>query len=328
MNKGLELYADRTSQHRRTWTMAAILLVVIFFVIGGATTNLIMKAINFQATFGKGSWQGSSIGMIGTFGLASLLCFAWIKFFERRGLNTIGLKADGLRQYGRGILLGFGCICLVVGLIYAAGGYEIEASGITGNFSVGALLALGSLFIGFMIQGGTEEVLMRGWLFQLITSRYGVLIGVVANMLIFSLLHAGNISFSTELMIGLFNIILVAIMLSLYAWKEGSLWGVCAWHSAWNWLLGVGFGLEVSGQSLKVIPLVINLKNAANTPVWLNGGAFGPEASVVTSGVLLLGIGYFAMQKGHGATHSTPLAPVLDSELQAEVELVEEVKAA
>ncbi len=260
MNKGIELYANREPQHRRTWTLAAIILIVVFFGVGGLTTSLMMKAMHFQEIFGKGSWQGNSIGMIGTFGLASVLCFAWIKFFERRDLNTIGLKSEGLRQYGRGILLGFGFLSLVVGLIYAAGGYVVEASGITSNFSLGALLALGGLFVGFMIQGGTEEVLVPGWLFQLITSRYGVLIGIVVNMLVFSLLHVGNISFSTELMIGLFNIVLVAIMLSLYAWKEGSLWGVCAWHSAWNWLLGVGFGLEVSGQSLKVVPLLIDLK--------------------------------------------------------------------
>lgn len=330
MKQGIELYAAREPQHRRTWTLAAIVLVVLFFAIGGISTSMVMKAVHFQDTFGRGSWQGTSLGMIGTFGLASLLCFAWIKFFERRGLNTIGLKPEGLRQYGRGILLGFGFISLVVGLIYAAGGYVVEASGIASNFSLGAVLAFGGLFIGFMIQGATEEILMRGWLFQLIASRYGVMIGIVANMLIFSLLHAGNIAFSTELMIGLFNIVLVAILLSLYAWKEGSLWGVCAWHSAWNWLLGVGFGLEVSGQSLKVVPLFIDLKNAANTPVWLNGGAFGPEASVVTSAVLLLGIAYFAKQKGHGVIHGTPvvLTDTSTSEVNVYAEPADGISAA
>ena len=181
-----------------------------------------------------------------------------------------------------------------------------KPAALASNLVWAALMALVFLFIGFMVQGATEEIFMRGWLFQLLTSRYGIVVGIIGNMLMFSALHAGNITFSTELLIGLFNIVLVAIMLSFYALKEGTLWGVCAWHSAWNWLLGVGFGLEVSGQSLKVVPLFIDLKNAENTPVWLNGGAFGPEASVVTSVILLIGIFYFGSRKSHGKVFSVP----------------------
>ncbi|MBY0574027.1 MAG: CPBP family intramembrane metalloprotease [Undibacterium sp.] len=306
MKNTLELYAAREPQHRRTWTLAAIILLIAFFAVGGIAMTLVVKLLDLKTVFGKGSWPMSFIELVLVFGVASSAGIAWIKFFERRPLATIGFNNHAAKRYGRGLLMGFGFISAVVALIALMGGYQIEATGLWGQFSLGGVLALLCLFIGFMIQGATEEIFMRGWLFQLLTSRYGVMIGIVGNMLVFSLLHAGNIKPSIELFIGLFNIVLVAILLSLYALKEGSLWGVCAWHSAWNWLLGVGFGLEVSGQSLKVVPLLIDLKNAPNTSVWLNGGAFGPEASLVTSVVLLAGIVYFIKLKGHGQVFDVP----------------------
>ncbi|WMW81290.1 type II CAAX endopeptidase family protein [Undibacterium cyanobacteriorum] len=306
MARGIELYANREPQHKRTWTLAAIILILVFFIVGEILGGLLIHIPGMRDVFPKSTWQSEFFQLVFVFGFGALLCFAWVKFFERRSLATIGFISNGSRLYGRGLLLGFGFISTVVGSIYLLGGYQIEASGIAYNFSLGSLMALVFLFLGFVVQGATEEIFMRGWLFQLLTSRYGVTVGIVGNMLMFSALHAGNIKMSTELLIGLFNIVLVAILLSLYAWKEGSLWGVCAWHSAWNWLLGVGFGLEVSGQNLKVVPLFIDLKNADNTPVWLNGGAFGPEASVVTSVILVLGIVYFGTRKSHGKVFSVP----------------------
>ncbi len=306
MAQGIELYADREPSHKRTWTVAAIILILVFFVVGGIASELLIKIPAMQNLAPKSTWQREVFQLIFMFGTGSLFCFAWIRFFEKRSLRTIGFSPNGWKLYGKGLLIGFGFISTVVGIIYLLGGYQIEASGIAYNFSMGSLAALFFLFLGFVIQGATEEIFMRGWLFQLLTSRYGVAIGIIGNMLVFSALHAGNIKMSTELMIGLFNIVLVAILLSLYALKEGTLWGVCAWHSAWNWLLGVGFGLEVSGQSLKVVPLFIDLKNVDSVPVWIHGGAFGPEASIVTSAILVLGIIYFAKQKSHGQVFSAP----------------------
>ena len=101
-----------------------------------------------------------------------------------------------------------------------------------------------------------------------------------------------------------FNIVLFGLFISLYAVREGSLWGVCGWHAAWNWLLGLGFGLEVSGIRIDTVPLVADLTVAPGAPWWLTGGAFGPEASVVTTAVLLagaLGLIVLGRTRDHGA---------------------------
>jgi len=110
----------------------------------------------------------------------------------------------------------------------------------------GAVIGLATivvLLLGFIVQGSTEEIFFRGWLMQLIASRHGLWLAIGINSVLFGLMHAANIPPSRELFMGLLNIALFGVFISLYAAREGSLWGVCGWHAAWNWLLGLGFGL-------------------------------------------------------------------------------------
>jgi hypothetical protein len=180
-------------------------------------------------------------------------------------------------------------MAIVILIIAASGGYSIEAGGRL-NAPTFAVLWPYIVFAGaFVIQGSSEELIMRGWLMQLTASRYGVTAGIVFSTIVFSALHGGNIQASDELVLGLLNIVLVGAFLGLYAAQEGSIWGVCGWHAAWNWILGLGFGLEVSGTGLGTSALIVDLKANNGVPWWITGGAFGPEASVITTGVLLAG---------------------------------------
>lgn len=246
-------------------------------------------------------WLPNVIQLLG-FGVTSALLVAWVWLFERRPLSVLGLNSPGLVRYVRGLGIGMGFLCGVVALIWLAGGYRIEGHGVWTAPSPLLFLPILALFGGFMIQGATEELLIRGWLMQLVASRHGLIAAIVINAALFALLHGGNIEPSKELALALGNLVLFAVMISLYAIKEGSLWGVCAWHTAWNWLLGVGFGLEVSGGRIPVQSLIIDLAPNAGAPWWLTGGAFGPEASVATTVVLLAGSVYL------GATGVLPAA--------------------
>ena len=249
--QGIELYAPRTPRHRRMWTAAAVVLAVVFIVLGQLIAIAPAMALGWFNEAGQ-SWQQLAYTLVFAFGFGSLITFAWAWLFERRGLAQLGLNARGPQRFVRGYLVGLAFLLATVGIIWALGGYSIEAGGAFQSASVGAaLLPIAVLFLGFIIQGSTEEIIFRGWLMQLIASRHGVWIAIIGNALLFGVVHAGNIKPSLELALGLVNIVLFGIFISLYAVREGSLWGVCGWHAAWNWLLGLGFGLEVSGQ---VIP--------------------------------------------------------------------------
>jgi len=299
---GREIYAPRQARQRRSWTLAAIVLLLVFSFGGqilAAIAGVLLGLINAQT--GEMDWVGLSYILIAAFGATAILLLLWTTFFERRGPATIGLNARFALRFARGYGLGLGFLAGVVALIWGLGGYQIEASG---SLAVASLIPVAWLLAGFIIQGSTEELLFRGWLMSLIASRHGIWLAIVINSALFGLMHAGNIAWSQELMFGLANIVLVGVFLSLYAAKEGSLWGVCGWHAAWNWLLASGFGLPVSGQDVLVTPIIIDLADTPDAAWWLTGGVFGPEASVVTSAVLLGGV-IILLLRGRFASYGT-----------------------
>ena len=301
---GIELYAPRKANHRRTWTAAAVVLAVVFVFLGQILGIISAMATGFIDPSGTmSSWQQMAYTLVFCFGAGSALTMAWTALFERRSLATIGLNGRWAMRFGRGFLIGLAFLGGVVGIIWAMGGYTIEAGGAFTTAAVGAaLLPIAILLFGFIIQGSTEEIIMRGWLMQLVASRHGLVLAIVINSLVFGLLHGGNIEPSRELALGLVNIALFGVFISLYAAREGSIWGVCGWHAAWNWLLGLGFGLEVSGQVINTSPLITDLATTQAVPWWVTGATFGPEASVVTTAVLLIGSVVLAVRfrtKGH-----------------------------
>lgn len=286
---GVELYAPRADHHRRTWTLAAIPLILAFVFVGALSAAGLETVLKATGNFPAEKWARFAIVFSAAFGFCAVALSAWIWFFERRGLATIGLAGFGLLPFVRGLLWGAVSLAAVVCSIATLGGYQIEAGGSWTQMSYVALAPFGAAALAFIVQGSTEELLMRGWLMQLTASRYGVTVGIILSTVVFSLLHGINIKPSDELVLGLANIVLVGAFLGLYAAQEGSIWGVCGWHAAWNWLLGVGFGLEVSGGEIGAGALVVDLKSDSGMPWWVTGGAFGPEASLVTTGVLLAG---------------------------------------
>lgn len=286
---GVELYAPRSDRHRRTWTLATIPLVIAFVFVGALCAVGLETVLKAVGSFPDQKWARFAIVFSGAFGFCAVALMLWVLLFERRGLATIGLAGIPGWSFLRGLLWGGVSLAAVVCTIALAGGYRIEAGGSWTQMSWMALAPFGAAALAFLVQGSTEELLIRGWLMQLTASRHGVTAGIVFSTIVFSLLHGINIKPSDELVLGLANIVLVGAFLGLYAAQEGSIWGVCGWHAAWNWLLGVGFGLEVSGGEIGAGALVVDLKSDSGVPWWITGGAFGPEASLVTTGVLLAG---------------------------------------
>ena len=73
-------------------------------------------------------------------------------------------------------------------------------------------------------------------------------------------------------------------------------------------VLGLGFGLEVSGTVIETTPLITDLTGAPGAAWWLTGGVFGPEASFVTTAVLLIGT-IVLIVRGRTRDHGVEAAP-------------------
>ena len=309
----LELYAPRRADDRRTWAWASIPLVVVFVVAGALLSTTLGRFIGIMTPKGANPayphWLFSTYANL-SYAFIAALIFLWVWWVERRGLDAIGLNGRFLVRYGRGLLLGAVMMGLLVASGYALGGYGVVGEGLWRRPDASALVPVVAMAAAFMVQGACEEIAFRGWQMQVLASRWGVVWAVLINTGLFTWLHAGNIALSPELGLGLVNIALDTLFISLYAMKDGSIWGVCGQHFVWNWLMGAGFGLEVSGTKQGVAPLFAALAPRAGAPWWLTGGAFGPEGTVMMTVIdvvcLAIVVGVFAARPPRG--HEAPAA--------------------
>ncbi|MFO3797983.1 MAG: CPBP family intramembrane glutamic endopeptidase, partial [Anaerolineales bacterium] len=141
----------------------------------------------------------------------------------------------------------------------------------------------------WMVQGAAEEVLIRGWMLPVFSLRHGVKAGIFVSAVAFAVLHVLNPGVTP---LALLNLSLFGIFAALYALKEGSLWGICALHAAWNWSLGNLFGLSVSGMGPDFSLLSLRIEGAT----WLTGGIFGLEGGIVVTFFMLLAIGWLLLE--------------------------------
>lgn len=292
---GADIYAPRTENQRRTWTIGVLVLTLVFLVIGVVGAVLLWNLLggakmtaDHAANAASSTQVRQAFGTGAQFGLALIPLFLWIRYFERGGLGTIGLRGNPVMPFLRGAAIGLVCLSCAVGGVVLLGGYRIISPGVWATPTLTSILPLVWFGLAYISQGSTEEIFLRGWLLQTTASRYGRRAAIVVTAVYFSVLHAANIDPAPELGIALVNLALMSVFLSVYAIDQGFLWGACGWHAAWNWTMASGFGLDVSGGGgAKSSALIANLGDVKGASWWLTGGAFGPEGSVVATAVLL-----------------------------------------
>jgi len=264
-------------------SLSSFILPVIFLAAAGALTQFVFAPLFFGNPKEAAHWAREVFGLFILFGIVISLIFLWVKFFEGRSIVSLGFTKDGaVKKYLSGFGLGLLMNSLVVGTMAILGSVEItqESGNLTGINTVGIVI----LFLfGFVVQGAGEEILARGWMFQVIGSRYKPWLGVLITVIFFAAVHLGNSGVNP---VSVVNLLLVAILLCLFVMNDGSLWTACAWHSAWNWSLGNFYGLSVSGHGDQVS--IFDLNTVGNELI--SGGDFGPEGSLVTSFVIIAGI--------------------------------------
>ncbi len=175
-----------------------------------------------------------------------------------------------------------GTLLLLVSFLgtYLLGGLEF----VKVDFSQKTVLYILSLIPFWFIQGGTEELVTRGWLLQTVTNKLNLSWELLFQVL-FSILHLGNQGVTA---LSLISIVLVGVLLALYMLKTDNIWGVAALHGAWNFAQGNLVGVAVSGQNAG--GSLLHFQARSGVPDWLSGGAFGLEGNIVTCLVLLVRI--------------------------------------
>lgn len=223
--------------------------------------------------------------------LAALLA-AWVMMrgVERSPLGSMGFPfgpaAAGESAVGTGIGAAF--LALTVLLVAATGGarWTSDAGTLPGYLEFAAR-TLGF----FAVAAAVEEVLFRGYPFQALARGIGAWPAAVVLSALFALAHASNPNVRP---LGLANIFLAGVMLSAAYLRTRSLWFATAVHLGWNWAMATLLDLPVSGLEIDT-PLYTGTETG---PDWWTGGAFGPEAGLAATLVLLAGTAWLLRTPG------------------------------
>ncbi|PKL79227.1 MAG: hypothetical protein CVV25_08645 [Ignavibacteriae bacterium HGW-Ignavibacteriae-4] len=216
--------------------------------------------------------------------IAITLTFVSISILAIRAgssFNAFGLQFDKFAFIdifkGLLIVIVMNAIFILIGLLMGYE-YKIHENFYTFNYKT-------FLFFSFyiFIMAYLEEILFRGILFQTIRERFGDIIAIALLSIFFSFAHYNNPNISN---MGLVNIIVAGIMLSVLYITTESLWLPISVHFFWNLNQQLFLGSNVSGISFDIELFQLTAIN--NNSNWLFGGQFGIEEGLLTTILLTI----------------------------------------
>lgn len=292
------LFLRADGRIRAGWRILLYLAAfVLLFTVGGYATSVLPRSplgwVNYLVLTGAGLLAGWAI-LIRLDGRAP-------------GALGFAFHRSTARELAGGFVIGSVLIAVASLLLFVSGTARFAPDqGDAGSY-VGSLAWT---LVYFALAAAYEEVLFRGYAFQALVEGVGVAPAVIASSALFALAHGQNPGVSP---IAFANIFLAGVLLAVAYLRTRSLWFATMLHAGWNWTTASAIGFPVSGLVLLDTPLYDAVETGAD---WWTGGAFGPEAGLAATGVLLAGIGWLHHTRMVAeAPEMRALRPLVDSHL-------------
>ncbi|HEY2026599.1 MAG TPA: type II CAAX endopeptidase family protein [Gemmatimonadaceae bacterium] len=205
-----------------------------------------------------------------------------VRSVDRRPWADVGLarSALGVRRIGDGFLVGAAAIALACVALLGVGWLRIAPA------APGSTLAAAVRVSFFLVPAAlSEELLCRGYLLTVVRERVGTTGAVVMTSVVFGLLHVFNngATFESVTLVALAGVFLASVRVAY-----DSLYAAWAAHTAWNWVMAVPLHAAVSGWWLETP----DYRTVSAGPVWITGGAWGPEGGVAAGLGMVAGLAY------------------------------------
>ena len=238
-------------------------------------TWLAREFLGFALVWVGGYFVG---GLAGNLAIALVANLLLLRMFTTRRLVDLGMwwNRVSMENMAIGILGGAGAASLVLAPSLMAGAAHISSTpqdqpSFAVLVFVIALLALGAM---------GEELMMRGYGFQILLARCGTWATIIPVGIVFAALHTGN---PNATWLGIANTAGFGILFGYAFVRSRDLWLPAGLHFGWNVTLPL-FGVNVSGLRMKMTGHEM-VWSAGN--LW-SGGDYGPEASVLTSCMMIV----------------------------------------
>lgn len=255
---------------RAGWRILGFIVLLILFSVGGQ--------VIVRTTLGSLRRDSTLVIVIIAIAATGAVIIAR-RFIDKKSTLSLGLKIDGgtLKDLLFGMLVSFFMAGLIFGVMAIAGLIENIGINRIGMFAF-LLLLLPNILIGWW-----EEIVFRGYLLQNMSEGLGLRTAVLLSCALYGIVHAANPNagpLSTAIIV-LFG------FLRIYGYlATKKLWLSIGMHIGWNFFQGPVFGYAASGQDSSLTLF----QHTKLGPDWLTGGAFGPEASLITIPVLALAL--------------------------------------
>lgn len=274
--------------------LAFVLIYVLSVIVGEVVIIGVLSGMGYDVANGEMPPEGIVTWLLSYFEyfIYVLITFLYFKVIEKESLRSM-FRGRAL-DYLAGVFLAVGFLGVIIGGNCAAG--TISFLGVGEGVNVGNLLLI---LPGIVLQAASEEILCRGFLMNALKKKISVPASVFISSTVFVLPHVlGMLSCEPAyLIVGILNLYLISILFSVLTLRRGSIWMACGLHFAWNYVLNVVMGLAVSGhESVSNGPLAFLVKEGN----LLNGGAYGIEASILTTvviGLALAGLCFLLVPK-------------------------------
>jgi membrane protease YdiL (CAAX protease family) len=260
---------DTATPPRQAGTVSKILRFPITWAVIGVALIVLVDALatGVGASFGAvGTATGALIG-----GVAAVPLYMLAMRIGGRAVPELSTRSLGT-NVGLGLGIGTAFILGSVAVVALFGGFTLTWHPVGGMSTV--LVGLSTNLGGAIV----EELVFRGLILQAIVALFrGSVTGRVVAVALTSLFFGGAhmLNPGATVWSGSCIAIEAGVLLAAAFFWRGNLWLVIAIHFAWNFIEGM-LGIAVSGHRDPGL-----LVTTAHGPLFLTGGAFGIEASLI-----------------------------------------------
>ncbi len=259
--------------------LEAVVLVMAGQMLGGILIGIFGICLGSYIEQIYDVWYTASMYAVFLGIWAVTLLFIGISGKRRAILQTLGRKAAGnnWKNLLLGLVIGFGMngVCILAASLH---------QDIALRFESVRPLSLLVIFVMVFIQSSAEELVCRGFLYQmLLKGSRRPAYAIVGNSLFFAVLHLFNQGVTV---LSILNIFLFGILFSLIVYYMDSLWCAFALHAMWNFTQNILFGLPNSGIVVPYSVYKLDAASAQNSFAYNVG--FGIEGTILADAVLLV----------------------------------------
>lgn len=194
-----------------------------------------------------------------------LITIVFVRFIDKNKVKIRYIGKNPLQEIFFGGIIGITWIGIVILILFSTSSLKIEGKN--------SVPMLGIWVIALVLNAFMQELLIRGYMYELIKKEYNTVSAIIVTTVIFVGFHGG--AFEAGI-IAVLNVATMSIFMSLLLERRNSILEIGIIHAVWN-LVG---GILIDGVSL-----------ASDYPHIYNTafrGAFGIEGSIVVTVVNVL----------------------------------------